>query len=375
MKKRILIVGGGSGGHVYPLIAVAESLKQKASEKGVELEVLALGEGPFMQRAFRESGIPLRGIVSVKMRRYFDLRNIIDFLKFPLGFFQSLWHIFWFMPDAVLTKGGLSTLMPAFVAKLYFIPLYIHESDAIPGLANRVLGKIADKVFLSFEAAKKYFKANKGVLMGNPVRKELFGKDKEMGLSAFGFNSSLPTILIVPGSQGARRINQAILEVLVELVNKFQVIHQCGESQYRGVRTEADQLIKEGKGEYDVLIQERYQPHPFFNTDQLSLAYAAADVVISRAGAANIFEIAQLGKPVILIPIEKSANDHQLANALELSKYGASVIEEPNLTSHIIINQLEFLLKPEHYKEISEKLKTFATPQAADAIAEALLMA
>lgn len=374
MLKRILLAGGGTGGHVFPLMAVAESLRQKAAEKNIELETLVLGSGSFLVAATQQSQIRYKPILTGKFRRYFSPLNVVDVFKFAIGFLQCLWHMFWFMPNIVFTKGGAATIAPALVARLYFIPLFIHESDATPGLANRVLAKIADKIFTSFPITQKYLNQTKIVQVGNPVRKELFGRSKEDGLKNFGLSNSLPVALIVPGSQGSRRVNQIVLESLVQLVKKFQIIHQSGQNLYNAVKSEIDQLTKEGENEYGTLIKERYRLQPFFDSGQMALAYAAADVIISRAGAANIFEIAQLGKPVILIPLSTEASrGEQLANALELAKHGASVIEEVNLTPHILINQMEFLLRPEHYQAIGDKLKTFATPGAANAIADAIL--
>ncbi len=138
---RILLLGGGSGGHVFPLIAVANALKEKSQQTGLSLELMVLGEGKFMKTAAAEAGLNFKPILAGKLRRYFSPLTILDIFKTPAGFFQALWHVFWFMPDVVFAKGGYASLPGALVAKLYFIPLFVHESDSIPGLANRVLGK------------------------------------------------------------------------------------------------------------------------------------------------------------------------------------------------------------------------------------------
>lgn len=371
--QRILLLGGGSGGHVFPLIAVAKALKEKAQQTGLPLELMVLGEGKLIEKASTENGLPYKSIMAGKLRRYFSPLTILDIFKTPVGFFQALWHVFWFMPDMVFAKGGYASLPGALVSKLYFIPLFIHESDSVPGLANRSLGKLAKTVFVSFNSSEKYFKSGKTVLAGNPVRKELMAGDRSVAMTKFGLNSNLKTILVAGGSQGAQKINRIILDSLVLLVKDFQVIHQCGESQFQSVKTESEKIIKEGAGEYADAVKSNYKLYPFFNANDMALAYAAADIVISRAGASNISEIAMLGKPAIIIPITNSSSDHQLENALEISKFGAAMIEEQNLTPHIIISQINSLLQPEKYNSISEKLKTFATPDAADKIATALL--
>ena len=373
MSYRILLLGGGSGGHVFPLIAVAEALKEKSQQEGIPLELMVLGEGKFMEEAAVEAGLNFKPILAGKLRRYFSPLTILDIFKMPVGFFQALWHVFRFMPDIVFAKGGYASLPGALAAKLYFIPLLAHESDSIPGLANRILGKLAKTVFVSFNSSQKYFKAGKTVLTGNPVRKELLTGDRMAAMAKFGLNPGLKTILVIGGSQGAQKINRIILDSLVMVVKDFQVLHQCGESQYQSIKTEIEKLIKEGEGEYADSLKNNYKLYPFFSEKEMAMVYAASDIIISRAGAGSIFEIAILGKPAIIIPITNSSSDHQLENALEFSKFGAAMIEEENLTPHIIINQIQSILEPDKYNSIGEKLKTFATPDAADKIASALL--
>lgn len=374
MSYRILLLGGGSGGHVFPLVSVANALKEKSGQTGIPLELMVLGEGKFLEKAAAETGLRFKPILAGKLRRYFSPLTILDILKIPIGFLQSLWYIFWFMPDVVFAKGGYASLPGALVSKLYFIPLFVHESDSTPGLANKILGRFAKKVFVSFDSTQKYFKPGKAVTTGNPVRKELVSGDRVVGIQNFGLNPSLKTILILGGSQGAQKINQIVLDSLVMLVKDFQVLHQCGEGQYPSVKIEIDKLTKEGVGEYADSLKNNYKFYPFFSEAEMAMAYAVSDVIISRAGAGSLFEIATIGKPVILIPLStRGSRGDQIANALEFSKFGAVTIEEENLTPHIIINQVQSLLEPDRYNSISEKLKTFAVPDAADKIASALL--
>ena len=374
MSYRILLLGGGSGGHVFPLIAVADALKEKSQQTGVPLELMVLGEGKFMEKAAVDNSIIFKSVMAGKLRRYFSPLTIIDIFKMPIGFVQSLWHIFWFMPDIVFAKGGYASLPGAFVSKLYFIPLFTHESDSVPGLANRILGKLAKTVFISFDSSQKYFKTGRTLFTGNPVRKELMAGDRVAGIQNFNLNPTLKTILVLGGSQGAQRVNQIILDSLVMMVKDFQILHQCGEGQYSEVKKEIEKLIKEGEGEYADSLKNNYRVYPFFSEKEMAMAYSVSDLIISRAGASSLFEIATLGKPAILIPLSTNASrGEQITNALEFAKLGGVVIEEENLTPHIIISQINSLLEPERYNSISEKLKTFATPDAADKIASALL--
>jgi len=279
------------------------------------------------------------------------------------------------MPDVVFAKGGYLSVPPALVAKLFFIPLYIHESDSVPGLANKFLGRMATKIFISFQISAAYFDASKTVLTGNPVRRELLTGDRNEAAKLFSLSPGKKTIFVYGGSQGAQKINDIILESLVMIVNKdFQIIHQCGPAQYEMVKKSVDKLVEEGRDSYGDVVIRNYRLEPFLDMNKIKAAYALADVIISRAGAGSIFEIALLGKPAILIPLStKSSRGEQISNAIELAKYGAVMIEEENLTPHIVLSQVEYLLRPENYEAVSQKIKSFAVPDAADKIAEAIL--
>ncbi len=354
---------------MFPLVAVAESLKSQDPNT----ELIFFGNGVFFSNLVTSQHLSHETIIAGKFRRYFSPLIVWDLIKMVLGFFQALWLMLRYMPDAVFTKGGYVSVMPALAAKLYMIPIYTHESDSVPGMANKFIGKLATKVFVSFESAAGYFKFGKAELVGNPVRPELLQGNKEAGLAQFNLRADKKTILVYGGSQGSKRINDAILEALPELVQNFQVIHQCGDTQFEAVKSVVDQFTKEGGTTYGPMISANYRLYPFFNPPEIANAYAAADVIISRGGASNLFEIASVGKPAIIIPITYSAGDHQRQNAAEFQKYGAVVIEEANITSHIIINQLQEILVPDRYVDISTKIKTFAKPEAANEIARTLL--
>lgn len=279
------------------------------------------------------------------------------------------------MPDVVFAKGGYVSVLPALVAKLYFIPLYIHESDSVPGLANRFLGRMANKIFTSFQISSAHFDQTKVILTGNPVRRDILTGDKGEAAKLFGLDPNKKTVFVYGGSQGSQVINNIILESLVMMVGKdLQIIHQCGSGQYETVKKAVDKFIKEGEGGYGDVITRNYRLEPFLDTNKVRAAYALADVVVSRAGASNIFEIASVGKPAILVPLStRSSRGEQITNAIELAKYGAVMLEEENLTPHIVLSQIEYLLEPDNYAAASEKIRSFATPDAAAKIAETLL--
>lgn len=373
--KRILLVGGGSGGHVFPLMAIAESLQKLAIQQGRPLELILLGEGKFFEEAAKKSGLKYKKIMAGKIRRYFSLANLFDIPKTLIGLIQSLWFLFWWMPDAIFVKGGYASIPPALAAKLFFIPLYIHDSDAVPGAANRLIGRWAKKVFVSFEMAKQYFPAGKTELTGNPIRSEILNGDRNQAWQFFQLSDQLPTILVLGGSQGAQKVNEIVLQSLSKLTSKFQVIHQTGELNYEAVKKSSEALSNPvAKSDLATGLLSgsfpNYHLYPFLDSTNLPLAYAAADVIVSRAGANLLSEISALGKPAIVIPIKKSTSNHQYYNAVEFSKYGGIIIEEDNLVPSVLVDQIEHAYQ--NRVEIGVKIKGFVNLDAADKIAAAL---
>lgn len=372
MPYRILLTGGGSGGHIYPLVAVAEELQKQASQNNVDLELRFLGEGELLKEVSAQIGVEFKSVLSPKWRRYASIQNFIDILKTPVGFFQSLFYVWRFMPDLIFSKGGYGAFLPSLAGKILMIPLAIHESDSVPGKANLWLGKLANKIFISFDNAKNYFKAGKAELVGNPLRQGILNAvDKQSALTAFDLDVAKPTVLITGASQGAKIINDTLLLALVGLTKKFQIIHQCGKKNYDEVNKQIMTIVKEGESSYGQAIAKSYRLYPTLDLQQMALAYSASDAVVSRGGASAIFEIAALGKPAVIIPLKGSASNHQLFNARGFAKFGATVIEEDNLTPHILVNEIEKVF--ENRAAISEKIKQFAKPDAASKIAAYLL--
>ncbi|MEK7194883.1 MAG: UDP-N-acetylglucosamine--N-acetylmuramyl-(pentapeptide) pyrophosphoryl-undecaprenol N-acetylglucosamine transferase [Patescibacteria group bacterium] len=373
MAKRILLVGGGSGGHAYPLIAVGRALRDQSKIRGTPVELCIFGEGGLLKTAAENEGIDFKKISAGKFRRYFSLLAPFDAIKSLVGLIQSLWSVLWFMPDAVFSKGGYDAVMPCFSAWLYRIPVYTHESDTVPGLANKIIARLSKVVFVGFKSSVEQFKSGKAITVGNPVRAELLNGDRSAALLSFTLSPERKTIFVMGGSQGAQEINNIILESVVELVAQYNVIHQCGQSQYKSVFTEIEKITKEGEGEYGSNLKQNYRLFPFLDAGQMALAYAASDVIVSRAGSGSLFEIASLGKPGIVIPLASAANNHQLANAIEFAKFGGVMIEGINITPHILMNQISALLDPARYAQVSQQIRQFATPNAATDIATTIL--
>lgn len=363
---RIVLTGGGTGGHLTPLVAVADKLKSKL---GPEASLLYIGSGAEMEKAImNEEGIPAKFVMSGKMRRYFSFQNFVDLLKIPIGFVQSLWILLRFMPDAIFSKGGYVAVPIVIAAWIYRIPILVHESDSTPGLANQFLAKFATRIAVAYPSAEEYFPLEKTALVGNPIRFQVTDGDPVILRKQIGFTESRKTILVLGGSQGSQIINDSIVKILPQLLAHFQIIHQTGEANYENVVREAAFMgIKAGHG--------GYYPVGFMNANKLRDAFALSDLVISRAGATFITEIAANSKPAILIPISQSANDHQRMNAYALAKIGAAlVLEETNLGEHILIEKIEKILSDEQLRQtMIAEIKTFYHPNAAEVIANSII--
>jgi len=361
---RIVLTGGGTGGHLIPLIAVAKKIKQRVPET----ELIFIGSrGKLENDLMGKEGIPTVGIATGKMRRYFSVLNFLDFFRVIGGIFQCLYLLVKYMPDAIFSKGGYASAPVVLVGWLYRIPVLVHESDSIPGVTNRMLGKFAKRVAVSYPEAEKFFPATQVVLTGNPLREDSAAGDAAKAKSQFALSEFKKTIFVFGGSQGSQLINEKIIRILPKLLQNYQVIHQTGENNLKNVEDKAGVLgIKAGRG--------GYYPLGFIGED-LKDIFAAADLVISRAGANSIAEIAANKKPSILIPLKNSANDHQAMNAYSLAKIGACVVlEETNLGENILMAKIEEIMNnPELQKKLSENIQVFYHADAADTIAEGIL--
>lgn len=374
MAYRIALIGGATGGHVFPLIAIAKKLEELGRQKSIKVELALFGSGRYLRQAAAEADLPFKSVMSGKKRRYASVGNFIDVLKLPFGMIQALWHLLWFMPDVAFTKGGHASVPPSLAAWFYRIPLYIHESDSVPGEANLFLSRFAVKIFTSFESANAVFAGKNVELTGNVIRPELAGGDRNKAISHFKFDTLRKTILVLGGSQGAQALNNIVVNSIVPLTEAFQVIHQTGQDNFREVSGKVSRIVKEGQGSYGDIVQARYRAHSFLSTEELTLAFAAADIVVSRAGATTLSEIAYTGKPAIVVPLKTAASDHQRKNAYAFAQFGAVVVEEDNLKTTILLDQINDLLNdPERYAKVSESEKRFAHPDAAAKIALQLL--
>lgn len=366
---RIAFTGGGSGGHITPIIAVSREIKRIAEEERIlDVELFYFGPESEMPDLMRDEEIIFSHVFSGKIRRYFSLLNIIDAFKTVAGIIQALWKVFFAFPDVVFSKGGYGAFPVLFAARIYGIPVIIHESDSVPGRVNAWAGRWAAKIAISFGSAAKYFPENKTALVGVPIRKSLIGGNLELAREIFGIFSERPVILIIGGSQGAEVINQTVAQVLKGLLDTCEVIHQAGKNNYEDVRLETSAIIEESAEAYYHLL-------PFLDESKLRAAYFLSSLVVTRAGATTIFEIAAAGKPSVLIPIKNSAQDHQRKNAYEYASRGAGVvIETDNLTPSVLLNEIiKQLSDAERLKAMGEAALKFARPDAAQLLAREAL--
>ncbi|MEK7643248.1 MAG: UDP-N-acetylglucosamine--N-acetylmuramyl-(pentapeptide) pyrophosphoryl-undecaprenol N-acetylglucosamine transferase [Patescibacteria group bacterium] len=367
---KIILLGGGSGGHFYPLMAVARALHNIAEdERIVTLDLTYMGDRVIDQELLDAEDIRFERISAGKIRNYFSILNIVDPFKTAWGIITTLWKFTWNPPDVIFSKGGYAAFPALFVARLYSIPVVIHESDSVPGKTNVWAGKFAKRIGVAFPEAAGVFPADKVALVGNPIRKEIIGGSSDEAYDMFTLESGIPVVLILGGSQGAEKINEIILEALPDLVTHVQVIHQTGSKNALTVASEAHVVLEKSPH------IRRYHSYGFLNQSQLRNASFAATVAVSRAGSGSIFELAAWGIPSILIPLPLAAQDHQRENAYNYAREGAAeVLEETNLTPHVLIAEiLKIAEDKERQTRMRAAARTFARVDAAEKIAREIL--
>lgn len=270
--------------------------------------------------------VPFKAVMTGKIRRYFSLWNVVDIVKIPIGVLQSFFILLGFKPKAVFAKGGFVSFPVAVAAWMLRIPVLLHESDVVPGLANKVCAKFARKVCVSYEESRKYFRGKDVVVTGNPVRKDIVRGDKKRGAEFTGLHNKKPVLLVMGGSQGAKFLNDLVRDHLDELLKKYNVVHLTGQGK---------DVIPEREG---------YKRFTYIDDEMCDL-YALADVVVTRSGANTLAELAAVGKPALLVPLGKEASrGDQIDNAYaHAKKYPAYVMEEHHFSPTVFFEKLEEL--------------------------------
>lgn len=366
---KILFTGGGTGGHFYPIIAVAEAMNDLVREKKLlEPKLYYAAPDPYDKELLLANNIEFVPTAAGKMRRYFSLLNIVDWFVTGWGIMRSVLRIFFIYPDVVFGKGGYASFPMLLAARIFKIPVVIHESDSVPGVVNKWAGKFAVKIAVSYPEAAEHFPKDKVALTGNPIRKSALIPAREGAKEFLKLEEGLPVIVVLGGSQGSQAINEIVLAALPQLVEKYQVVHQTGENNFKEVSGRAKVALINSPH------AERYKPFGYLNELATRMAAGAAQIIVSRAGS-TLFEIAVWGIPAIVIPLEGSAEDHQTKNAYSYARSGAGVvIEQNNLTPGLLVSEITRILSNEELtRSMGEKARAFARVDAAKLIAQVLL--
>ena len=387
-KMKILFTGGDSGGHVFPLVSVLKEMQKFLKDfnaKGMDLEFYYIGSNDFTLEYIKDQNInlyPLSMNRWKKSKNFFQnvLGIFVNFVSFVKAYIKMLLV----MPDAIFAKGSFASVMVLVIGIVFRIPIFVHESDAVPGFVNQIFGKFAKIVFISFENSAKYFNNKNIELVGNPIDENLkqvlnANYNTEDLKKQMGLDMERKVVLVLGGSQGAKTINNLILDVLPEALQKYQIIHQVGDSNYEDMRRQADVTVKEflenrsdGK-HYHLLPFLNHSITPAINS--LAFAMMVSDIVVSRAGSGGIFEIAAFKKPSILIPLPWASRHHQEMNAFEFSKDGTAVsLEQANLKPNILMDTIDSIVdNKDKMIKMQVGCEKFAKIDAGDKIARSML--
>ena len=359
-KNKICFTGGGTGGHIYPGLAVLDELRVKFQENNISLYTIWIGCSKGMDKNIVSKAKDMNnqpcvdkfyGIPSGKLRRYFSLKNISDIFRIIGGFFTSLIIMVKEKPAALFSKGGFVSVPPCLAAKILKIPVYTHECDFTLGLANKINLKSASKMFVSYEETKNLLSQNdkkKVIVSGNPVRPVFYNADIQQGFNFLGIkNKSKPILLVVGGSSGARQINQLVYDNIDFLCENFIVVHQTG-------------LVNTTQEKSQELVQNYSDYHPYdFIYEQMPNVVAASDIVMGRAGANSIWEAAVLLKPMLLIPLcGHGTRGDQVDNAKFFEKKrAAKVLIGQEVSKERLVVSLKELLDEKNRLELQNNLK------------------
>lgn len=366
-----MFTGGGSGGHFYPIIAIVEAIRElQEKERLLAAELFFVSDKPYDNRALFENDISYKEIKTGKRRTYASIRNFFDVIRTAFAVLKAIIMMYRIFPDVVFGKGGYASFPALFAARIFGIPVLIHESDAVPGRVNRWAAKFAKFVAVSYPDAAKFFPKDKVIVTGNPIRKEILIPITDGAHKFLELEEGIPVILVLGGSQGSQIINDAILDALPLILERYQVIHQAGEQNKAEVEGRLSGILSMTPH------KQRYKMYTYLNDLALRMSAGIADIVISRAGS-TIFEIASWGRASIIVPITESAGDHQKQNAFYYARSGAAiVVEEANLTPRLLLAEVDRILGNAQMKSDMEKSASrFAehNASAAEKIARQLL--
>ncbi|MCX5441311.1 glycosyltransferase [Streptomyces sp. NBC_00063] len=375
---RLLVTGGGTGGHTYPALTAIRALRDRLADEGRDLDVLWIDTAEGLEaRVAPAEGIPFTTVATGKIRRSSNPlkmtgpTNVIDMARVPLGVAQARSKISEFKPDVVLATGGYVAVPAGFAARLCRRPLVLHEQTVRLGLANRKLAGSATRIALSSESSlallPQAVRAT-AVVTGNPVRPEVLTGNADKAITTMGltgFDRRLPSVYVTGGAQGAQQINDVVRDALAWLLERANVIHQCGLANVEGLRGNAAGL--------PLHLARRYYLTGFVGTE-LPDVLALADLVVCRSGAGTLAELTALGKPAVFVPLASSAGNEQAHNARHLEKAGAAVALVGEVTSDRLADVLRPLLTdPERRAAMAQAAREHGRPDAAQRLVDVLL--
>lgn len=370
---KIALTGGGTGGHFYPLIAVAGAIEEIAKERAlITPDLYYVGPTPFETAALLEHDITYIKSPAGRVRRYASILNVFDVFKTFFGIIRATIQLFSLYPDIVFSTGGFAAFPTLYAARILRIPVVIYDADAKPGRVSLWSAKFARWIAVAHPDAAAHFPEKvraKIARVGHPIRHEIEMPAKEGGHEFLKLDPSVPTVFVVGGSQGARAINETVLDALPTLVKSYNVIHQAGRDNVEETANIASVILKNSP------FENRYRVFGLLNVIALRMAAGISSVIISRAGSGSIFEIASWGIPAILIPIPPDVSHDQTENAFSYARAGACiVIEQHNLKPHLLVAEIERILAdPAKIEVMKAAARVFARPHAAQKIAQILL--
>lgn len=363
---KVLVSGGGTGGHIYPALAVATQLRQE-----YEAEILYLGSDDGLETELAPAaGFELATVQAGKLRRYVSWKTVTGMVRVPVGMAQAVGVLRRFRPQVAFTTGGYVAVPAALAARLNGVPLLMHQQDVPPNLSNKMIAPLATRISVAFADSLEYFPAGKTLHLGNPVRKAILDvrqTSPQQARKALGFSTELPLLLVTGGSQGARHLNATVCHALPELLGYCQVLQISGKGLFEETLALSQNILAGVDGE----VKRRYRLEAYMDTD-MPVALQAADLVVCRAGAATLSELAVLGKASILVPLPPAiGNSPQEANAAMFGRKKATdVLRDADLSPQILVEQVAALMSSkERLQEMADAALTLAKPQATQEIA------
>ncbi len=366
---RILVSGGGTGGHIYPALAIATQLQHIYSA-----DILYLGSDDGLEtQLVPAAGFRIATVKAGKLQRYVSLKTVKGVVRVPIGMAQAVKIVREFHPDAAFTSGGYVAVPAGLAAKLNGTPLLLHQQDVPPNLSNKLIAPLATRISVAFADSQRYFPARKTLLLGNPIRQEILAVRQQPVAEAravLGFDPALPLLLVTGGSQGARYLNNVTVRALPTLLRQCQVLQISGQKLFAETQQQADEVI----AQLDSTLKSRYRLVPYLS-EEMPLALQAAEIVICRAGAATLSELAILGKPSILVPLPPAlGSSPQEINAQTFARaQAADVVRNDDLTPTSLQEHIQTLLQtPGRLQQMEQALQQFARPTATQDIAAAV---